>query len=168
MQKTGTWQELLSHVIEDPHERERIAALVKVSPVTLVRWVKHESKPRSQNVRNLLLALPQHRDLLLPLLTEQGDSFSLISLETGTQPDNFVIAPEFYGRLLHTYSLASENILYSLVAEQIVEQALKQLDPQRLGMAISTVGCGPLHLDGKIHSLRELAGRGTPPWEDRL
>jgi len=168
MQKPGTWQELLSHIIENPHERERVAALVKVSPITLTRWVKQESRPRPQNVRNLLLALPQHRDLLLPLLTEQKDGFSLLSLERGMRPDNFVISPDFYGRLLHTYALTSENLLYSLIAEQIVEQALKQLDPQRLGMAIFTVGCGPLHQDGKIHSLRELSGRGTPPWEDRL
>jgi hypothetical protein len=44
---------------------------------------------------------------------------------------------------------------------------LKQLDPQRLGMAISLVRGGPLHQGGMIHSLRELSGRGTLPWEDR-
>jgi hypothetical protein len=76
MQKPGTWQELLSHIIEDPHERERVAALVKVSPVTLTRWVKQESKPRAQNVRNLLLALPQYRDVFLSLLTEEEDGLS--------------------------------------------------------------------------------------------
>jgi hypothetical protein len=167
MQKPGTWQELLSHIIEDPHERERVAALVKVSPVTLTRWVKQESKPRAQNVRNLLLALPQYRDVFLSLLTEEEDGLSPEFLGQATPTDNSVISSDFYGRLLHTYTQTSENLLYPLIAEQIVELALKQLDPQRLGMAISLVRGGPLHQGGMIHSLRELSGRGTLPWEDR-
>src|SRR5207245_2891093 len=36
--------------------------------------------------------------------------------------------------------------------------------PHQLGMAITLVQCMPPGKDGKIHSLRERMGRGTPPW----
>jgi hypothetical protein len=47
----------------------------------------------------------------------------------------------------------------------VLKQALAQLDPNNLGMAIKLIQCmPPSPRDGKIHSLRERVGKGTPPW----
>jgi hypothetical protein len=49
----------------------------------------------------------------------------------------------------------------------ILQQALKQLDPERVGIAITIVRCMPLR-DGRIRSLRESLGMGTSPWSGDL
>jgi hypothetical protein len=49
------------------------------------------------------------------------------------------------------------------ITRHVLQQALKQLDPERIGMSISVVRCMPPK-DGKIRSLRESEGLGTPPW----
>src|SRR5204863_62361 len=46
--------------------------------------------------------------------------------------------------------------------------ALRRLDPERIGMAMRVVLCMPPGSDGKIHSLRESVGQGTPPWRADL
>ena len=53
------------------------------------------------------------------------------------------------------------------ISHQILQQALKQLDPERVGMAITVVRCMPLR-NGKIRSLRESTGLGTSPWAGDL
>ena len=45
----------------------------------------------------------------------------------------------------------------------IPSEIRKQLDPERIGMSISVVRCMPPK-NGKIRSLRESEGLGTPPW----
>ena len=63
MQKPSSWRELLASIISNPAERERIAAEVGVSPITLTRWSNGESKPRPQNLHSLIKALPrQHQE----------------------------------------------------------------------------------------------------------
>jgi hypothetical protein len=50
----------------------------------------------------------------------------------------------------------------------ILQQAIEHLDPNRRGMAISLVRCVPPLKGGKVRSLREVGGIGTPPWERDL
>ncbi len=50
----------------------------------------------------------------------------------------------------------------------ILQQALEQLDPHQLGMAIIIVQCMPPWDNQKIYSLRERAGHGTRPWSMNL
>ena len=49
-----------------------------------------------------------------------------------------------------------------------MQQALKQLDPQRVGMEITVVQCMRPSRDGKVRSLREYIGQATPPWNREL
>jgi hypothetical protein len=53
MQELASWRELLGKIIADSHERQRIANMLGVNPITLTRWVNNESKPRPQNLRQL-------------------------------------------------------------------------------------------------------------------
>jgi len=49
-----------------------------------------------------------------------------------------------------------------------VQQALEQLAPRRQGMAVIVVQCMPPTKEHIVRSLREVMGRGTPPWDRDL
>jgi len=185
-----TWRDLVGKIIEDPHERQRIANELGVSPVTLMRWATGESKPRLHNLRLLLRALPEHRKVLSELLAEEYGDFldestgaeraeRLFSLEESSQE----IPAIFYSRVLHAHADVPQVLRFTSICDLILQQALKQLDPNRVGMEITVVRCMSRHsawgagnrgtMEGrpnehKIYSLREIVGRGTPPWNPDL
>ena len=91
MQELASWRELRGKIIADSHERQRIANMLGVNPITLTRWVNNESKPRPQNLRQLLDALPEYHSLLLELIaTEFEGNIAGSLLVSSTQPDYFV------------------------------------------------------------------------------
>jgi transcriptional regulator with XRE-family HTH domain len=163
MDTSRAWRALLGKIIQDSQERQRIAAELGVHPVTLMRWVNAQSNPRAQNLQQLLNALPQYRSVLLELIQKEFTDFT-----TG-MGNNWMETPgiphEFYMRVLHTCAVIPKEFLFSSVSNLILQQAIEQLDPQRLGMAIIVVRCMPPNSEHKVRSLREIVGRGTPPWE---
>lgn len=167
MQHLQTWRDLLAKSIEDPQERQQIARELGVAPVTLMRWVKHEATPRPQNLQRLLSALPQHRELLLTLLEQEG-AFSALVEEEMQREEPALIPSEFYKRVLHTCASIPKVLRFSSLCSLIVQQALEQLDPQRLGMAIIVARCLPPSSGNKVRSLCETFGQGTPPWMSNL
>lgn len=70
--------------------------------------------------------------------------------------------------VLDTRSTMSETLRFWAITRLVLQHALRQLDPAHVGMAITVVLCMPPSSDGKIHSLRESVGQGTPPWEGDL
>jgi len=68
MQGLASWRELLGKIIADSQERQRIANKLGVNPITLTRWVSNKSKPRPQNLRQLLDALPEYHSRMLELI----------------------------------------------------------------------------------------------------
>jgi transcriptional regulator with XRE-family HTH domain len=163
MQELTTWRDLLGSVIQDPQERRRIANELGVNPVTLTRWVNKEASPRPQSLQRLLNALPQHRKALLELVVNEFEGFA-----TDAEDSLHRIPSEFYIRVLHTLATIPQVLRFSSLCDLILQQALEQLDPQRLGLAIIVVRCMLPSQDGKIRSLRESMGRGTHPWEGKL
>ncbi len=85
MQEPPTWRDLLGSIIQDPHERQRIANELGVNPVTLMRWVHNEATPRQQNLQLLFKALPQHQTVLRELIAEE---FSLESVRDSIAKSN--------------------------------------------------------------------------------
>jgi transcriptional regulator with XRE-family HTH domain len=167
MQKSLTWRELLGQVISDLQERQRIANELGVTPVTLTRWVKGDSNPREQSLHRLLHALPTHHAVLLELITAEFPSFSV----TGNDPRAEIsdeIPPAFYSRALNAYATTPDPQRFWSISNLVLQQALGQLDPNQVGMAITLVQCMPPAKDGKVRSLRERIGRGTPPWNTNL
>lgn len=164
MEKPQTWCDLLKQVLRDPSERQRIAQVLGVSQVTLMRWIKQTSTPRPQNMQNLLAALPEHRELLLKLIP---DELKYVSQGLGeeTCEEDVVIPAVFYARLLHTKAIVSEHLLFSLTCDQILQQFLKQLDPCRSGMAAFVLSCMSPSDGDKVRSLFQCVGRGVAPWE---
>lgn len=168
MHQPRTWRELLGQSIENPYERERIAHMLGVSPITLLRWVRQESNPRLQNLQNLFDALPQHRELLLALVQEEFKGFSMPAKDAAGENVPAEIPAEFYTRVFRTFATIPRVLRFASLCDLILQQALEHLDPQRRGLAVIIARCMPPSHGHKVRSLRECAGRGTLPWGNHL
>ena len=168
MQKPPTWRELLGNIIRDPQERQRIASELGVRTITLTRWANGESNPRPQTLYPLLNVLPHYRETLLELIHEEFPDFSELRDDESMENQPAFIPAEFYARVLRTLATIPKVLRFSSLGDLILQQALKHLDPHRLGLAIIVTRCLQPSHEGKVRSLRESLGRGLPPWESDL
>ncbi|GER92077.1 hypothetical protein KDW_62390 [Dictyobacter vulcani] len=158
MHEARTWRELLGKIIGDNKEKQRLIETLKVTPITLNRWINGESDPRPQNLRQLMNALPsKYQEQMRKFLKEEqglGD-FPPPTFE----PLLTAIPAEFYARVLSTLASTTENLRFWSTCNLILQQALGHLDPERRGMSIWVVRCmppsGTYH---KVRSLRESVG----------
>ena len=168
METAPTWRDVLAKIIQYAPERQHIARELGVSAVTLTRWASNVSNPRMQNLRRLLEVLPQQRDQLMPLIKEEFPNFLHIVVEESQEDTQTFIPSTFYGRVFDAYTATPRIQRFWTISNLILQQALEQLDPSKLGMAITIVQCMPPWDDNNIYSLRERAGRGTDPWRKNL
>ncbi len=167
MHEEQSWRNLLADIISNPREKQRLAEELGVKPITLSRWASGESTPRSDNLRHLLEVLPQHREQLLALIQKEK-GFEEFSNEI-IEDTHKEIPTEFYTQILASLSSSMMNLRFWSITQLIIQQALKQLDPERLGMSIWIVTCmPPSGTPPLVHSLRERIGNGTPPWGANL
>lgn len=167
LEKYTSWREFLGQLIHDARERQRIANELNVSTVTLTRWVNKTSHPRPANLYRLLEALPQHHTMLVELIAKEYPGFTGTPVE---KPDDGMqeIPSAFYARVLNAYSTTPQAQRFWSISNLILQQALGQLDPNHVGLAITIVQCMPPSTDNKVRSLRESVGRGTAPWDMNL
>ena len=78
------------------------------------------------------------------------------------------VSTEFYLQILNDRATLIEIIRKRELLNRIIKQALIQLDPHELGMAITLALCMPPGKQGTIRSLRERMGQGTFPWNADL
>lgn len=169
MEKFHTWRELLGIIIQDVHEKQRIAQAVGVNAITLARWVSNTSTPRLIHLRHLMTVIPLHyRNSMLDLIRQDFPGFSVASEEAVKNDDQDEIPSEFYSRIFNAYAVTPTLQRSWSVMSLTLQQALGQLDPLQVGMAVTVAQCMPPSLDGKICSLRERTGYGTPPWSINL
>ena len=162
-----TWRSLLKSIINDSHERQRLAEELGIKPITLTRWANGESDPRPQNLRHLLTAVPQHRDQMLELIREERGFEEFTN--AGFDESSISIPSAFYNRVFTARASTVENMRFWSICNLILQQAVSQLDPDRLGIAVNVVRCmTPAPVDDKVHSLRESVGFGTHPWSGDL
>ncbi len=165
MSEISSWRDLLKQVISNAAERERIASEMGVHPITLLRWVKEDSRPRTHFLRMLPQTLPrQQQDLMIKLLENEGVNVS------ETLPDDAIEQTEcaLFRKVMEMRATTPEGLLFWSICHRVFQHALCTLDPGRIGLAIRVVICMPPTRDGKIHSLRESVGSGTPPWQPNL
>lgn len=159
------WRELLGWIIGDPAGMQRIVQELGVRDITVRRWIRGESEPRPQNIRRLLSALPEYRERLLELFSEEFDDFADLSLDDSHQE----IPSKFYMQVFQMRGSIGQTQRYWSIANTIISQALSQLDPENLGLAVTVVKCmvsrDPAR---KILSLRESVGQATSPWPGNL
>jgi hypothetical protein len=94
-----------------------------------------------------------------PLLVDISGDVSQLEIDTSDQE----IPYKFIMEVLEARASIPDLLRFWSITRLVLQQALKQLDPERVGMAITVVRCMPPR-DGKIRSLRESVGLGSPPW----
>lgn len=159
------WRELLGWIANDPVGMQRLVQSLGVRDITIRRWVKKESDPRPQNLRRLLIALPEYRERFAELIPLEFDDFADFAFDDPHQE----ISPKFYMQIFQMRGTIGPTQLFWSLATTIINQALTQLDPENLGMAITVVKCMiTRRSDHKILSLRQSVGQATPPWPGNL
>jgi transcriptional regulator with XRE-family HTH domain len=165
VQDSLTWRELLGKIIRDPQEKQIIASESGISPLTLTRWVSGESTPRPQNLRHLLLALPEHRKRFLELMSGE---FGLLLPESLNVDEPQEISAHFYAWVLKMYVTLSPVLRFNTICDAVLQEALRQFNPDYVGMEVTVARCMPPSYDGKVRSLCECIGCGTSPWNRGL
>ena len=159
------WRELLAWITSDPVALQRIVQELGVRDITIKRWIEGPSKPRSQNLRRLVTAIPEHRERFLDFFAEEYKDVSDFSPEEVLQE----IPSRFYTQIFQMRSMVGPAQRYWSIVNAVINQALTQLDSEGLGMAITVVRCmNSRQHASKIWSLRQSIGKATPPWPGNL
>jgi transcriptional regulator with XRE-family HTH domain len=167
MQKTRNWRELLGSLISDPRQKQTLASKLGVSPLTLTRWAEGESQPRPQNLKLLAEALPQYRTELLQSFNEEFGLFALT--EPAVEAEVEEIPSAFYARVLSAHATSLAVLRFWSISSLILQQAVGQLDPHQVGLAITVVQCmPPSGRERKVRSLRKRIGIGTGRWQSSV
>ena len=158
------WRELLKLIIQEPGIRKRIDNEIGKQAVNIKRWINGKAEPRVQNLKQLLNVIPEYREQFIDLLgDEYADEFY-----SGFDDTTNEIPATFIANVLSARARTNIEISYWSLCRLILEQALGQLDPDRLGMAITVVHCMKTEKYPYIRSLRESVATGTPPWPGNL
>lgn len=156
------WRTLLETIIADAAERQRIANILEINPVTLMRWTTSNAQPRSKYLYALLDALPEMREQLISLIVEEYPEFRTdIEVIEELSPD---IPSDFYAQVLEVHNREPSISRGATIRALVLQQMLAHLDAQHKGMLIIANRCMPSDVQ-KVRSLRLIDGRGTPPWQ---
>jgi GAF domain len=169
------WRSLLGALIEEQDNLSRIADVSGIRQGTLQRWVQKLADPSFIELQALLAVLPEHRQGLLDQVRVEFPDFTysdrpengFTERRAGRFPRKY-IPSAFYDRVLYTYTTSLPSLRFWSICNLALKQALIQLDPERLGMAISVAQCMPPSQGGKVRCLWERLEVGTPPWRADL
>lgn len=163
-QGMSTWQEVLQRIIQPTKERQRLAAALGIHKITLTRWANGDSQPQHHHLAQLIKVLQPHdRTMFLAALqTTHPEMYDKLQEETTE-----FVPSSFIREILRNRATTIETLRPWHLSAMILDEALKLLDPNQLGMAITPVLCMP-PVDDAIRSLREQGGRGTYPWTTDL
>ena len=160
MQEPKTWREFLGKVIQNPHEKRRLANLLGVNERTLDRWAMGLSSPRSSShVRQLLKAFPDQRAVLSALM---HTDFPTVVEQTADTSDIFIddiikdVPIPFYQRVIETYATAVEPVRAWTICNLVLQQLSQQLDVDHQGIRVLLMQCQASREQDRVHSLRLL------------
>lgn len=162
-----SWRTILRRIVKPAGERQRLASIIGLVPMTLARWISGESVPHKAHILRLLHVVnPSLRDELLDALEIDFPDIRLLYQNEGIEQ----LSSAFFAELLNIRATTSGPLLFHRMSQSVLDKAILLLDPHRLGMAITIARCMPStpERNQKIYSLKELAGRGTPPWKPDL
>lgn len=162
MAEEENWRELLKSLISDPRQRQHLAEIAGINPVTLLRWAAGKSKPRWENLQPILEAYPRYRKQFIASLAAEYPQFFIDDQDS--EKPTLEIPSAFYSRVLKAYTSLPVQMRMSAICTLILNHIVDQLDLQRLGLVAVIVQCTPPTSEQKIRSLRTTLGRGTLPW----
>jgi len=162
MEEQQTWRELLGNIISNAYEKQRIAKVLGVNPVTLNRWATNKSNPRQDNLRQLFDTLPNYRHQLIELVAKEYPQVFGDINKTEELP--LEIPSTFYAHVLNAHTTTPAMLRASSVCTLILQQILVHLDPRHSGMLVAVTQCVPPKSGCSVHSLRQTVYRGTYPW----
>jgi len=160
-----TWRELLERLTERPAERQRVADALGVTPYTVTRWVEGITEPRVQNLKRLPEVFPAYQQLFSELIQAE-----LVpnAPPLATPPADYLkqeVPSEYLVRILAAYATSSGPFRSWSMRTLTLQQAIEQLDPDRVGMEITIVQCVAPAPGQRVRSLCERMGIGTVPWD---
>lgn len=160
-----TWRELLGRLTERPAERQRVAEALGVTPYTVTRWVTGEVEPRVQNLKRLPEVFPVYQQLFSELIqAELIPNAPPLPMPPGDRA-SAEVPSEYLARILATYATISGPFRAWSIRDLTLQQAIKLLDPDFIGMEITIVLCVPPAPGQPVRSLCERMGVGTAPWD---
>lgn len=165
MQQPRSWRDLLKEVIENIVERQRIANVLGVNPITLVRWADKQARPRLHYRQKLIDAVPaQMRQEFAASLTKEFPE-DMQPANAGEEEPTPEIPSAFYARAFSAYTSTPHSLRSSSIFTIILQQMLAHLDAEREGLFVSVIRCTRPAKDRPVRSLQEIIGRGTPPFK---
>lgn len=165
MPTSPSWQEVLQQIIGTPAERKRLATTLGINEMTLNRWTKDNANPQRSHLVGLVqMVPPQFRTEMLEAIQRSYPDIHTWLREGVPE----TIPSDFYSQLLADRATIFESLRTWKLLDMVILQALSQLDPNQLGMSLTLAQCMPPSRGGKICSLRERVGKGTPPWSADL
>lgn len=161
-----TWTIVLQGIIKSPSERQRLSVALGVTGMTLSRWANGKSRPQRTHLLHLVQAVhPNQRQELLNALEKQYPDIQIWINEVSLKQ----IPSEFFAHILNIRTTTTDTLRFWRIGDEVLKQALLQLDPNHLGIAVMVVQCmPPSPINGKICSLRERTRQGTFPWTANL
>jgi hypothetical protein len=150
----------LQHILHhDRAEITHVASTLGVSENTIYRWMNGTSEPRPVYLKNLIEALPEHRNQLTNVINQTFPAM-LDALSTGVRE----VQKDIYRHVMELLTTTTEADVRSWqITQTIFEYALHHLDSEGRGLAVTYAKVMPARADG-IHSLCEAIMRGNYPW----
>jgi hypothetical protein len=142
-----------------------------VSTGTRARTDQEQGKlprPQVHSLRKLVAALPDYRNRLIPSILQEfqeltEDDFQQHTLQN--EPEEIMALPAIcYEQVLEAAATLSGELRFTTVCYHIMNYALQQLDPERLGFTVTLLRCVYPQPGYKVRSLQEVLRIGTPPW----
>jgi hypothetical protein len=165
MEDYQTWRDLLSNLIKERRERERIAKTTGVDALTLVSWATNATTPTSYQLHRLLQAIPRHQMLLRTLIVEEFEEFDTDPIEATAGP----IPITFPAHVLEILANAPEESRFWSICTAVLHEAVHQLASTDHGISLSVIQCmPPSSSQEQVHCLREYIALGTSPWLDQV
>lgn len=160
MSEPQIWREQLAEFIKNPQERERIAKVLGVNPLTLMRWMRNESTPRGPHLKRVLEVIPQLR------ASTAGKFDDFPSLPAEAQPSAIPIA--FYNRILGLYATLPDQQRFWSICTAVLQEVMKHLTSSGVGLDISIVRCLTPYQGNTVRCLREHIGLGNFSWKEQV
>lgn len=167
-----TWQTYLDHIHQHltTEQRQALYTAIGVSRISIGRWRKGTNKPDAIHLQRLIENVPAaNRERLVFLIQADPEVSGLLPLDESSPPpvrvQNERIPQEVYERVMRMVRATPKRSW--VICQEILVEALEQMEttPQPTSMEITIARCmPPRENDGKIRSLREYVGKGTPPW----